>query len=719
MFVSAVVAVAIILARASAKRIKVPWYRTGAVLGFVSVASLVIGIRLGLIQLIAVACLFCALISVIWFGSWESGERELSRVTELADPLQLCRDDVAAFVAMERIQTEFLSSRQLARFNQRRVLCYIALGDCGVAQNLLEQGDFEPAFGHFALSVIANGKGDYELAKQELSKGLATASNKSDPFVLLQLEHNRAIERIDDGQFQAANDELEKVRAKVKREGVHDTGFLNLLYGNLVLNKTRLGAPDGGAADGWSLIDEYAKTLDLASGADRGALFNMKLMFLRQLRAGRDEKAALFANVVDETLDDKSLSEGQRAVAMASLGRIAWADGLNPARVLEYFGECDLSFKGLQPQDRVFVFKNLSIMLNALMTNDPHKANIAHVVASYIENGMEHDLDEWESKLPAEAIKQRANILGERAALCQQKGENHDQVLSYLKEAIDLLEQGLQVMDALEFRWELAKCLLPFNPDEARKLLFELEKRLGSLGAQPSLGYPYYELFLCYALLGMRRECRTAFAKATSAKTVMDHYTPIVRRDVVAANFCARFYLLTEALESPERLMPYLHAEDGKNWLERYPDNIDTLSLVVLSGRFLGYAGPIPVERRMTDIGEGRAFVTYWIVISELGLVFDPGIKKTGGVRGAVFLHDDHPVVSNDSNFETLMQHRGFEVLPLQFKPCDESDLSAADRTAVGDILEALDIVCKREHPSSSELLACYRDGCEDVPIEG
>ena len=47
MFVSAIVAAAIILARASAKRIKVPWYRTGAVLGFIAVASLVSELGLG------------------------------------------------------------------------------------------------------------------------------------------------------------------------------------------------------------------------------------------------------------------------------------------------------------------------------------------------------------------------------------------------------------------------------------------------------------------------------------------------------------------------------------------------------------------------------------------------------------------------------------------------------------------------------------------------
>lgn len=97
-------------------------------------------------------------------------------------------------------------------------------------------------------------------------------------------------------------------------------------------------------------------------------------------------------------------------------------------------------------------------------------------------------------------------------------------------------------MDALELRWELAKCLVPVKPQDAKVLLFELEERLSSLGRQPSLGYPYYELSLCYGLLGMGSECRAAYSKAASSETAMGHYAPPVRRDAVIAGFCARFY---------------------------------------------------------------------------------------------------------------------------------------------------------------------------------
>lgn len=717
-FVQATLFIDVLLSAAIIKRIKTPWYRKG-VLVFLGFASLLaIGIKLRQIQLIVVSFLYCLITFVIWVGSWLGFKRGLEKVIEFADPTQSCYDEIKAFSFINRIQTEFLTCKQLKDFNRYRVFCHIALGNCNVAKLLLNEGGFEPALKHFALEVIANNEGDYGKAIEELNAGFATVSDKTDPFIVLQMEHNRAIEHINDGQFRTANDELEKVRLRTKLLNIHNKQFLNLLYVNLLMNKTRLDLPDAGASEGWALIDEYAGTLDLNNGNDRGALFNFKLLLLRQLGAEGSEKACLFADEVEETLTDKKMNEEQRAVAMASLARIAWSDGLNPSRILEFFGTRDLSFKDMKPENRVLVFKNLFLVISNYWSDSPYLKVIQSVVASYLNNGLNYDLDSWENSLPAEAIKKRALILKERAALCQLTKADLGQVTLYLKEAIALLEQGFQIMDALEIRWDLAKTLIPSKPEDSLRQLSSIEERLAELGNQPSLGYPYSELCLCYGLLGMGHECRDAFLKAISFKTVMDHYSPSVRRDVAAASFCARFYLLLEVLSSPERLTHYLRTEEGKDWLKFYPEKMNVLALNILLGRFLGYEGPIPVERKLTDIGGNRAFVSYWIAVPELGLVFDPSIKKKDGQRGSVFLHDGHPLVSHDSNYETLMHRQGFQPLPLEVKPCDESDLDEVDRIALKDILEALNIACKHEHPTTEELLVYYRNGCEDIRID-
>lgn len=71
-------------------------------------------------------------------------------------------------------------------------------------------------------------------------------------------------------------------------------------------------------------------------------------------------------------------------------------------------------------------------------------------------------------------------------------------------------EGSLQVMAALECRWQLARLTLYDKPEVAKMQLSIAEERLATLNKQPSLGYPYLEMSLCYALLGMRAECRGA-----------------------------------------------------------------------------------------------------------------------------------------------------------------------------------------------------------------
>lgn len=618
---------------------------------------------------------------------------------------------------MGQVKPERLTSNQLTTFNRYRVFCHIALGNCAVAKAILDQGDFEPVFKHFALGVIAEGAGDYEQSRKELDAAFASDLNAAEPFIVLQLEHNRAIARINDGQFLTADGDLEKIRSKVRERGIRDKAFLNLLYENLVLNKTRLDLPDGGAAAGWGLIDEYAETLNASSGTDQGALFNLKLMFLRQLDAGRAEKEKLFADELASTLNTKSLSDEQRTVALASLGRIAWADGLDPERVLEYFGSCDLSLKRLKPADRISVFKNLFVMFEGLATDDSNAAKIANAVSLYYENGIQHDLAEWESALPSEAIKLHAHIQRERAALYQIKGGNWKQVASSLESAICLLERGLQIMDAIEIRWELLKHLTRYDPTEAKKHIPALEEHLTALGNHPSLGYPYYELCLCYALLGIRNKCRDAYKKAVSFNTPMGHYAPGVRQDVAMASYCARFYLMVDVLGSPDRVRPLLRTSEGRRWLDSYPDSANILSQTLLLGRFLGYQGPIPLEVIAVPLGGGLALANYWLTMPELWLIFSLSINSNDSSHGAVFLRDRFPLLMAKSSTERCMQRQGLEMLPSQIRPCDEGELNDDDRTAIADILEALDIACENERPTVKELRGSFQNGCADIPI--
>lgn len=131
----------------------------------------------------------------------------------------------------------------------------------------------------------------------------------------------------------------------------------------------------------------------------------------------------------------------------------------------------------------------------------------------------ERDLDAWEDDFPSEAILQRAHILRERASLAETIGKDVSRAASYIEEAIGLLEGSLQVMVALECRWRLARLTVYENRELSKSQLANLEGKLASLNKQPSLGHPYFEMALCYALLGMGEECMRAYEKAVGFET--------------------------------------------------------------------------------------------------------------------------------------------------------------------------------------------------------
>ncbi len=196
----------------------------------------------------------------------------------------------------------------------------------------------------------------------------------------------------------------------------------------------------------------------------------------------------------------------------------------------------------------------------------------------------------------------------------------------------------------------------------------------------------------------------------------MNSYAPSVRLDVARAGFSARFYLMVDTLGDTEGLVPFLATDEGRKWLADYP-GVSTLSLAVLSGRFLGYRGPIPLERRAVVNGE-LLLVGYWFAMPKLGLAFDPSATTKSGARGAVFFQDYHPFSQGDSAPCVVVQGRELTPLPSQAMLCDEGVLSEVERIAVGDVLAALNKTCRYKCPSLDALHRYFIDGCSDIPIE-
>lgn len=694
------------------------FYKAGIYVAALASDALFASVKLSLLWLAGVASPFLALSLFALLVNYFWCAQQLDDIVDKADPSLPECDYVAAFRLMNAVDRDRLSRMQLTCLDKDRIFCNIYLGNNGVAKRMLENENLEPAFRHFALHIIADAACDRAGSQAELESALAEKTDKTDPFITVQLWHNRAISYVVNGQFKVADDEFKKTYREAKRLGVRNKSFLLLLFENAALNKTKIGLPDGGVKEGWGLIEECEKALAPIGPNDFGQLFNLRLLFMRQIGTSIEDRNKLYLVEVKNTLSNASLSEQQRVVAMASLGRIAWSDGLDPAPVLNFFARCDRFLCVSDPDARYYAHKNLSAMLSGLAVNDRFPNTLAESVMRYFKDGdAEHDLDVMEDGLPPEAILRRSQVLRERAALALMVGESVERAVSYTDEAIGLLERSLQVMAALECRWQLARLTLYDKPEVAKFQLSIAEERLAALNKQPSLGYPYFEMSLCYALLGMRAECRVAYERAAGFETPMGHYAPGIRINRTAA-FCARFYILTEMLGNPEEVCPLLKTREGRAWLSRYP-KVSSLSKTLLCGKFLGYGDFVPAMTRLFLDEAGKLYAETWLVVQEIGLAFDLDSRKPGEEYGLVFEIQRHPLIADGDALARVAARRGHTVLDARLNQCNKDLLGADDATAVFDVLDALGILAEGRVPTLEDIMKSYLESCVDVPASG
>lgn len=694
------------------------FYKAGIYVAALASDALFASVKLSLLWLAGVASPFLALSLFALLVNYFWCAQQLDDIVDKADPSLPECDYVAAFRLMNAVDRDRLSRMQLTCLDKDRIFCNIYLGNNGVAKRMLENENLEPAFRHFALHIIADAACDRAGSQAELESALAEKTDKTDPFITVQLWHNRAISYVVNGQFKVADDEFKKTYREAKRLGVRNKSFLLLLFENAALNKTKIGLPDGGVKEGWGLIEECEKALAPIGPNDFGQLFNLRLLFMRQIGTSIEDRNKLYLVEVKNTLSNASLSEQQRVVAMASLGRIAWSDGLDPAPVLNFFARCDRFLCVSDPDARYYAHKNLSAMLSGLAVNDRFPNTLAESVMRYFKDGdAEHDLDVMEDGLPPEAILRRSQVLRERAALALMVGESVERAVSYTDEAISLLERSLQVMAALECRWQLARLTLYDKPEVAKLQLSIAEERLAALNKQPSLGYPYFEMSLCYALLGMRAECRVAYERAAGFETPMGHYAPGIRINRTAA-FCARFYILTEMLGNPEEVCPLLKTREGRAWLSRYP-KVSSLSKTLLCGKFLGYGDFVPAMTRLFLDEAGKLYAETWLVVQEIGLAFDLDSRKPGEEYGLVFEIQRHPLIADGDALARVAARRGHTVLDARLNQCNKDLLGADDATAVFDVLDALGILAEGRVPTLEDIMKSYLESCVDVPASG
>lgn len=201
------------------------FYKAGIYVAALASDALFASVKLSLLWLAGVASPFLALSLFALLVNYFWCAQQLDDIVDKADPSLPECDYVAAFRLMNSVDRDRLSRMQLTCLDKDRIFCNIYLGNNGVAKRMLENENLEPAFRHFALHIIADAACDRAGSQAELESALAEKTDKTDPFITVQLWHNRAISYVVNGQFKVADDEFKKTYREAKRLGVRNTQY--------------------------------------------------------------------------------------------------------------------------------------------------------------------------------------------------------------------------------------------------------------------------------------------------------------------------------------------------------------------------------------------------------------------------------------------------------------------------------------------------------------
>lgn len=226
------------------------FYKAGIYVAALASDALFASVKLSLLWLAGVASPFLALSLFALLVNYFWCAQQLDDIVDKADPSLPECDYVAAFRLMNSVDRDRLSRMQLTCLDKDRIFCNIYLGNNGVAKRMLENENLEPAFRHFALHIIADAACDRAGSQAELESALAEKTDKTDPFITVQLWHNRAISYVVNGQFKVADDEFKKTYREAKRLGVRNKSFLLLLFENALDSRVHIAVRAGNNAPG-------------------------------------------------------------------------------------------------------------------------------------------------------------------------------------------------------------------------------------------------------------------------------------------------------------------------------------------------------------------------------------------------------------------------------------------------------------------------------------
>lgn len=676
-----------------------------------SITSTVCFALLGFNLLFGLFLFVSSFVIAITFVMYCDIDERLEAAVQNIDQRNFYADPLKALEAIKAINIDCLFGKQVERYWRYYIDIEVALGNNRMAKDFLEEksnfNKVTDAYRHFTLHLIEHQNANLAESYEHIHKAMAFKDSKdTDIMTVLQLEHNRAMVHVDNGQYLLADEELNSIRRTVNEKQIRNRDFLNVLYENISLNKTRLNLPDNGWEAGIKAINEYENFLNTDSICESRDVFRMRLLFFRQLSVGAEVLNTLIEGRLFHIVNSRRVSGPQKLIELISLLNDAWVDQINPTTILDQIASLIQEVNSLPPAGR---YSYVSLLFEFFQYVDPDKVKLNpsldflnNYAKKYIASQACPDLDAALAAAPEEAKSIRIDLHSKRAFLASILG-NRELAKSNLMAAINLAEDNCLELDAMALRLKLASSLVYSDPATTISLVERTMRSTEALATFPSLGYIYIRSAYCYALLNKKEECLAAYEKYKKSRTNLNHYGPGIGNELLTTLVCLRFFAFMNGID---RLIecgkPAEHYTSSVvDWIHNYPC-VDSLMACVLVGSYLGINQGYRIYQRASYDSNGDSITQKcWIYIPQIDASFDPLLQCDDHTRlGCVFPGNKHPALTMtlEGNTESIAD-------TPQYSPGSLEVLSKDQQMTVKSLLDAIQGQIEAVAPTIEEIL--------------
>jgi len=594
-------------------------------------------------SLSVVALLLTMFIIVTYF-------RIRKRLSIVIENTESAGNKINAWNELQNIKPKDLMPWQVKKYNKRRLYLRVFLGNLKGAEQELDKYKNDKAFYHFMKAIILNFRGDHKSELVEIKLAEDSCDGNTEPLIHFQIIHNRGVAYIGAGEYMLADDCFKRTMAYGKEQNISDSDLWLNTYYNYIFNKTRI-TPEMTIQQCLDLLEGVKEHIDIENPKQYIAYSNIVIGLNRQMRSDR--------SVIDEIINtdfayliNADLTEDERCVLEATTARMVCTGRLNPELVIKTMSKDLDKFLNLPMPLKYRCFKEIDYMFRDLRGNIVSENNVLKENAHwYIINGAVHDLEEYRSSLPSEAVFEKCYCMKEQAGLLKYKLDTYSwKVFLDIMESTKLLYRenelyaelavcDLDIMDEGTAEWNLDKSFKSIYEDDMRKVLAEIEDIIPKLLEHPILNEIYLRLSIYCFAIGDIEKSKGYYAKFRNLGIFsIDHFAPWLKGKYSVISL---YMFVISYIETVEKIANSDISKEDKlvvEWFRDFHKRNGYFEAVVL-GRILGGDFfPICVERQPAIIIDsfviGGNFKNAWLVIPQLNIKIKCNEKAKGFLVG-------------------------------------------------------------------------------------